>query len=763
MEFTRKISATAKPTSDRGIVPNRYLSYGPLFSVLILITLCCAWLYMKFTLPLYAITARILIHEQDNSADNNKEQPLTSILPKKTLENEKEVIQSAPMLQQVVKNTRLYAPVAEDQFPDGKPAYHSSPVLLLALNPQSIRKKTRLDFGYRNRHVQIGRQQYPLNQWLKTPYGVLQFRQNPHLRSNADTRPLYFTLIPPKQAAAALGRRIKVAEANKLSTILQISLTDEVPQRGEEILNELLKVYNSSMTAERKKIAANTIAFIDRRLATVGNQLSGIESELEQYRAETGAVDVTTQERLYLENVSSNSQKAGELSMQLSVLDQIERYVRSGEVGAGLAPSTVGLNDSQLADMVKDMYNLQMNAEGLRKNTGENNPVFVAYQDQIEKVKAQILQNIESQRSSLSASKSNLSATTGSYSSALKLMPGTERQLLAITRQQQIKNNIYTYLLQKKEEISLLYLADGAGSKIVNPAQASLVPVSPNVRLVYLAALLGGGILGVVIINAKGGLQTRVVSRQDIGLLTGLPVVGELAAGKPRQYIVMGTPQRTLIAEQFRGLRTTLRHFGVGGDKKKLMITSAIPGEGKSFVAANLALSLALTGKRVALIDLDLNNPSLHHKFDIPQRLGISDFLQAKARAREIVMQSDKSPNLFILLTGQLPESPSELLLNGKLEELLAELEERFDYLILDVPPLGPVSDANIIAPSCDATLIVVRHGFTPRAILARIDENIKLNQLPNPAIVYNHVPRQDYEKAIYGYQKNNHEIKQLN
>lgn len=193
------------------------------------------------------------------------------------------------------------------------------------------------------------------------------------------------------------------------------------------------------------------------------------------------------------------------------------------------------------------------------------------------------------------------------------------------------------------------------------------------------------------------------------------------------------------------------------------MITSAIPGEGKSFVAANLALSLALTGKRVALIDLDLNNPSLHHKFDIPQRLGISDFLQAKARAREIVMQSDKSPNLFILLTGQLPESPSELLLNGKLEELLAELEERFDYLILDVPPLGPVSDANIIAPSCDATLIVVRHGFTPRAILARIDENIKLNQLPNPAIVYNHVPRQDYEKAIYGYQKNNHEIKQLN
>jgi len=744
-------------------MPNRYRRYWPLFSVLILFTLCCAWLYIKFTLPLYAVTARILIHEQEAAQENNKEQPLTAILPKKTLENEKEVIQSVPMLQQVVINTGLYAQVAEDQFPDGRPAYHSSPVLLLALKPRSIRKKTRLNFVYRNNLVQIAGRHYPLNQWLKTPYGVLQFRQNPHYKFNADTKPLYFTLIPPKKAAVALGRRIKVAEANKLSTILQITLTDELPQRGEEILNELLKVYNSSMAAERKRIAANTIAFIDRRLATVGNQLSGIESELEQYRAANGAVDVATQGKLYLENVSSNSQKAGELSMQLSVLDQIDKYVRSGEVGAGLAPSTVGLEDSQLADMVKDLYNLQMNAEGLRKNTGENNPVFVAYQDQIEKVKAQILQNLESQRSSLNASRSNLSVTTGGYSTALKSMPGTERQLLAITRQQEIKNNIYTYLLQKKEEISLLYQSDGAVSKIVNPAQASLIPVSPNIRLVYLAAVLGGGILGLVIINAREGLQSSVVSRQDISLLTGLPVVGELTAGKPRQYLVMGTQQRTLIAEQFRSLRMTLRYLGVGGDKKKVMITSAIPGEGKSFVAANLALSLALTGKRVALIDLDLNNPSLHHKFDLSQRLGVSEFLQAKALAREIVMQSDKSPNLFILLTGQLPENPSELLLNGKLEELLAELEQRFDYLIFDVPPLGPVSDANIIAPSCDATLIVVRHSYTPKAILARIDENIKLNKLPNPAIVFNHVPRQDYDKSIYGYQKNNHEIKQLN
>jgi tyrosine-protein kinase Etk/Wzc len=461
---------------------------------------------------------------------------------------------------------------------------------------------------------------------------------------------------------------------------------------------------------------------------------------------------VGTQGKLYLENVSNNDQKVGEINMQLSVLNQVEKYVRSKNLIGGIVPSTVGINDPGLTQMVKDIYQLQLNAEGLRKTTGENNPMYVSYTDQIDKIKPQILQNLENQRSSLTASRGNLSSTTSNYSSALQQMPETERKLVGINRQQQIKNGIYTFLLQKKEEMALSTIANGAGSKIVNPAEASEYPVSPKRKMIYLAALFGAGILGIGFVSAKEGLRRNIMFQSDIENLTSLPVIAEISSDHSNRYIVTGTKQRTLIAEQFRSLRTTLRYLGVNSTHKKIMVTSAISGEGKSFVAANLAMTLAMTGKKVALLDFDLNNPTIHRKFNVKQSHGIADYLQSKASAQDIIIQSDVNENLSLLLTGELPADPAELIMNGKAEELMEQLDKDFDYIIMDVPPVGPVSDAYILAPLCDATLFVVRHAYTPKVFVERIDENIKLNNLPNPAIVFNAVAPRGFGKNNYGY-----------
>jgi len=753
MKLIRKTSEPQQGSTEQGgNMLFRLLPYWPLFAILFVIALASSWVYLKVTAPLYEATARIMINEKKGADELKSDAPMQTTAPKKTIDNEREMIMSNPILYKVVENLSLYAPVYTKTTLSKEVAYQNSPVQIVARDPKSIKASDPVEFTFGASAVTIDGKKYPLNTWAKTPYGVLMFMMNTHNKSLQSTGNFFFTLVPEKKAAATLGSRIKVAEANKLSTILSVTLMDEDPVRAEDILNDVLKVYNNTAIDEQNKLAANTMEFISQRLAGVQSELLAIESNLQNYRTVEGAVDVGTQGKLYLENVSNNDQKVGEINMQLSVLDQVEKSVRSNNLATGVVPSTVGVNDPGLSQMVKNIYELQLNAESLKKTTGENNPMYVSYIDQIDKIKPQIVQNLQNQRASLQASRKNLSSTTSNYSSALQTMPEKERKMVDISRQQQIKSNIYTFLLQKKEETALSYISNGSGSKIVNNAESSEFPVSPKRKMIYLASLFAAGIIGLGFVTAKEGLRRNVMFQSDIERLTALPVIAEISTDKSNRSIVMGGQQRTLIAEQFRSLRTTLRYLGVSTTNKRIMVTSAISGEGKSFVASNLAITLAMTGKKVALLDFDLNNPTLHRKFNIKQSVGITEYLQGSISADKAIIPSGQNDNLSLLLTGALPDDPSELILSNKTEELLNYLDERFDYIVVDVPPVGPVSDAYTLAQFCDATLYVVRHAYTPKAFVERIDENIKLNNLPNPAIIFNAVAPRGFGKNNYGY-----------
>ena len=752
MKLIRKTSEPQQVATEQGgNMLFKLLPYWPLFAILFALALACSWVYLKMTPPLYEATARIMINEKKGADELKSDAPMQTTAPKKTIDNEREMIMSNPILYKVVENLSLYAPVYTKTALSKDVAYQSSPVQIVAKDPKSIKASEPVAFTFAQSAVTIEGKKYPLNTWVNTPYGTLMFMMNTHNKNLQRNGDFFFSLMTEKKAAATLGSRIKVAEANKLSTILSVTLTDEDPVRAEDILNDVLKVYNNAAIDEQNKLAANTMEFISQRLAGVQSELLAIESNLQNYRTVEGAVDVGTQGKLYLENVSNNDQKVGEINMQLSVLDQVESSVRSNNLANGVVPSTVGVNDPGLSQMVKNIYELQLNAESLKKTTGENNPMYVSYIDQINKIKPQIVQNLQNQRASLQASRKNLSSTTSNYSSALQTMPEKERKMVDISRQQQIKSNIYTFLLQKKEETALSYISNGSGSKVVNNAESSEFPVSPKRKMIYLAALFGAGIIGLGFVTAKEGLRTNVMFQSDIEKLTRLPVIAEISTDKSNRAIVMGGQQRTLIAEQFRSLRTTLRYLGVSSTHKRVMVTSAISGEGKSFVASNLAITLAMTGKKVALLDFDLNNPTLHRKFNIKQTVGITEYLQGAITADKAIIPSGQNENLSLLLTGALPMDPSELILSNRTEELLNYLDEKFDYIVLDVPPVGPVSDAYTLAQFCDATLYVVRHAYTPKAFVERIDENIKLNNLPNPAIVFNAVAPRGFGKN-YGY-----------
>jgi capsular exopolysaccharide synthesis family protein len=331
-------------------------------------------------------------------------------------------------------------------------------------------------------------------------------------------------------------------------------------------------------------------------------------------------------------------------------------------------------------------------------------------------------------------------------------MPAKERELIDINREQSIKNGIYTFLLQKREETALSYAASVSDSRIINNAASSETPVSPKKKIVYLASIIMALLAAMSFVYARESFSRKVMFRHDIEQLTALPIIGEISTESSDNPIVVSNVKKTFIAEQFRKLRISLSYIGVNTKQKRILVTSSITGEGKSFIASNLALTLSLSKKKVILLDFDLNNPTLNQKLKIENQKGIAEYLEGEVELSDIIVATDVNDNFFMIPTGALPDNPTELIMNGRVEELLNQLDEMFDYIIIDTAPVMPVTDAYILAPYCNATLYVVRHGYTPKVFVERLDENNKINHLNNAAIVFNGVTPRGFGSSHYGY-----------
>jgi capsular exopolysaccharide synthesis family protein len=332
----------------------------------------------------------------------------------------------------------------------------------------------------------------------------------------------------------------------------------------------------------------------------------------------------------------------------------------------------------------------------------------------------------------------------------LSSIPQKERDLVEISRDQNIKSSLYNFLLTKREETALALSASMADSRTIDKAQA-YGPIMPGKKIYVMAVLLALA-LGVGLVSAKELFKRTVLYRQEIEKYTSVPIIGEISYDKSNEPLVIGDGKRTFIAEQFRNLRTSLPYIGIKAEKKRLLVTSTISGEGKSFIVANLGMSLAMTGKKVVVLEFDLSDPTLSKKLNIEGGVGLSEYLNGEVRKDEIVQTTSLNENLFIIPSGALPDNPSELITSDRVPELINYLSAFYDYVILDSAPVGLLSDAYILSSYCDATLYVVRHRHTPKLSIQRIDENNKINELKNLAIVFNGVRSRGFGNSAYGY-----------
>jgi tyrosine-protein kinase Etk/Wzc len=745
---------------------SKYLPYWPWFLLAFIVAVGGAFIYLKFATPLYEAKAAILIKDETKGNEESKMAASLNLISSNVIvENEVEVLQSYSLMHKVVNALNLYTPV----FKEGKlhpvPAYGNSPVMVEVPSPDSIRqfntpdsikKYGKIYFSYNEntQSVALGKNTFPVNRFVNTPYGNLKFVPNTSYQKENKPESFYFALVNPATLVPSILGSLKVESAGKLSSIINLSYRDAVPQKAQDVLGQLITTYRQSEINEKDTLAKNTLVFVESRLRLTSNDLDSIEKKIQQYKSGRGAVDISTQGQLYLQNVSVNDQKLSEVNTQISELDQVEKYVKNNEYAGAIVPFSVsvGVGNTVLSQLIDQLYSTQLQYEKLRKTVGENNPNLVAMQDQINKIKPNILQNIQSQKQSLLAARENINATNGNYNSILQGVPQKERQLLDISREQQIKSNIYAFLLQKREESALAYAATVSSNRVVDEAHTLPDPVSPKKMVVYLIALVACLGITVGVISTKESLMGKVQYRSEVESRTSVPVISEIDFDKSKNPVVINSVQRSFLSEQFRKLRISLSFLGIDNRHKKILLTSSIPGEGKSFIAANLAISLSLTGKKVVLVDLDLNNPSLSTILKIDHEHGVTEFLSGEKEPEEIINRVPGHENLFFISAGTIPENPSELLSSEKAKELLDYLENYFDVVIIDTSPVGLVNDGFILTGLCDATLYVVRQNYTPKTLIKKIDENNRINPISNPAVVFNGVKTRGFLRNYYGY-----------
>ncbi|MEO7522984.1 MAG: GNVR domain-containing protein, partial [Ferruginibacter sp.] len=651
----------------------KYVTYWPAFVIFVVVAVTGAYVFLRYATPLYEANATLIIKDDKKGyEDSQLMQSLQMVSTKKIIENEIEVLQSRSLMENVVKSLHLYAPVFIEGKVKALPAYVTSPVEIVVADPDSIKEVPKVLFSYDQNRGTVslnGKNVGVVNEWLSTDFGRLKFIPNRKYVPHTMGKQYFFSLIQTKEVTNKILASLKVVAASKLSSIISLSYRDEIPQRAEDVLNSLIVYYDRAAIDEKNSMAKNTLEFVDDRLGIIKHDLDSVERNVQQYKASSGATDISAEGQIYLQNVGAIDQKTSEYRSQLAAVSQVERALSSGSAGA-LTPAAMGVTDQTLTTQMNALSDAELEYEKLRKTVAENNPILISVRDKIDKLKPSIVQNVQNQKKNLEASLGDLQNTNNTYAAKLSAIPQKERQLVELTRDQNTKSGIYNFLLQKKEESELSYASTLSDSRVVNKAQATKFPVSPNKLLIYFAAiaLAFGGCIA--FISASESLSRKILYRQDLESFTTVPIIGEVAFSKDKDGLVIQAAKRTFLAEEFRKIRVSLHFLGIDKTNKKILVTSSIPGEGKSFVAANLAISNALSGKKVCLVDLDLHNPGLSKLFDrATTDAGMSDYLTGDKDPEDIIKRVPNHENLFFVSSGTINESPSELLLNGKIKD----------------------------------------------------------------------------------------------
>ena len=604
----------------------------------------------------------------------------------------------------------------------------------------------------------------------QTPVAKVRISPTLFFAENFDA-PITVTYIIPSDMAKICLRKLSANLADKFGTVINFSYSDPSPKRAEDILNTLIVVYNEDWIRYMNESAISTSKFINERLQVIESELGSVDNNVARFKSHNKLLDVDAQTKQVTEESTRYADQAFLASNQLQVARYVRNYLVDQTKAFSLLPANSGIGNQSVEQQIGDYNKMLLSRQKLVDNSSETNPLVNDLNNQLTLMRASILRAIDNLISTLQIQVDRIAAQESDIAGRISSSPGKVKELITIERQQKIKEQLYLYLLQKREENELQASFVVRNTRVIKPATGDDVPVSPK-RIVALAAGLFLGLaFPFTFMYLSNMLNTTVRGKKDIEQLSA-PMIGEIPQhGKRRHFgwmrytfnrakdeseaptLVVSSHNRNIINEAFRVVRTNMDFLLANAKGTQVqMITSYNPGSGKTFISLNLAACLSLKGKRVAVVDRDMRKSSFAKIIDSP-RTGIATFLNGQAKLDDIIVSGTIAPNLDIIPAGSVPPNPAELLLSDRLQELFAELRNRYDYVLCDCPPVDIVADTAVIARQVDRSVFVIRVGVMDRRMLSDVERLYTEKRLPNMAILINGTQMSSgYGYSRYGY-----------
>ena len=739
--------------------------------------------YLKLTEPVYKVSARMLIKGEEKNGNNSqtlaKMEDFGFVTNSNGIENEVEILKSRVLLRDVVKDLKLYTeyrrvesvlkPILYGQQPlnvDLDPAHLDSIDRELLTGVNSIEMTLSRDGQYYVASGQVllddevtetfSRKFTNLPASFRCSLGSLTFTAN--RGRNLDTSNVCAVrILPPMQVATNYLKAMTIEPTSDMTSIALLTLKDKNIKRGMDFLRQLNACYNRQANADKNEIALKTEEFINDRINKINKELGSTEGSIEEFKRRNAVTDVGIDASSSVQMSSQFSAQLSEANAQVQIIDNLRQYVNSPGNRYQVIPTNIGITDATSTELINNYNKLVQDRNKLLKAASEISPQVRTLTSTIDELQTSIQNALLQARRSADINKQGIQSQYNKFQGKVSAAPVAERVLNQIGRQQDVKSGLYMMLLQKREEntISLAATAD-KGKLIDEPLLEG--KVSPKRLLIGLVALLLGLLIPALCIWLRSLFRYKVEGHDDVAALTSLPIVADVAVAseqaKSEAGIAVQADSNTQIDEIFRSLRTNIQ-FMLKGSEKVILFTSASSGEGKTFNAANLAMSFALLGKKVVLCGLDIRKPALGRLFNVSERAkgGMTSLLTmekvSEADLKAQLLSSGLNPNLDLLLAGPIPPNPTELLARDSFGEVVAILRQLYDYVIFDTAPVGLVSDTLQIGKQADVTVFVCRADYTPKSALNILNDLSAEGKLPNPCVILNGI---DMSKRKYGY-----------
>lgn len=738
-------------------------------------------IYLRYTTPLYQSTAKLLIKDEDNNSRRGSSLQNMSnlgIISNSTgVDNEMEILLSHSIAEDAIRDLKLYVNYTTEGKVKDVIAYRNQPLTvdIDAAHLDKLNRPINLNITKKgSSYIVTGTYSVPTNEeniegpfsinkkftslpaTIPTRAGIITINSN-NGRTLQEAQVLKVNIVSPKMASDKYVGELQIAPSAKGTSIVQLQLTDEVPQRSLDYLKQLAIVYNRQANEDKNVVAHQTEKFINSRLEKINAELGKTEGELQNYKQRNGMVELKMNASNSVTNQNTSEQKLAEMETQIELFNTIAREVESSSRNLSqVIPSNVGLDDESSTALINKYNELVLERNRLLRSASESSPVVEPLTAQIRDLNYNIRRAIASARRNLQIQRDALLTQVDKYTNEVEETPQQERMLTQIGRQQEVKSGLYLMLLQKREENSISLAATADKGKLIDDPQLN-GQVSPNSTYIMLIALAIGLAIPVAIILLIQLFRYKIEGHDDVARLTKLPIIADIAiasnSAKSKAGIVVHENQNNQMEEIFRALRTNLQ-FMLHEGEKVVLFTSSTSGEGKTFTASNLSVSLGLLGKKVILVGLDIRRPRLAEQFGIKDhKHGITNLLvKDNPNAEDVeaqILPSGVNKNLDLLMAGPVPPNPAELIARSSLETIIAILKDKYDYIMIDTAPVGLVTDTLQIGRVANATIYMCRADYTPKASFGMINALAMEEKLPNMAMVLNGV---DMSKKKYSY-----------